>query len=34
MHSAGEEAHLLIGKMILDGVAVGVAQEKWSVSFE
>ena len=34
MRSAGEEAQLLISKMILDGVTVGVAQEKWSVSFE
>ena len=34
MRSAGEGARLLLGKMILDGVTVGVAQEKWSVSFE
>ena len=34
VRSAGEDAQLLISKMILDGVTVGVAQEKWSVSFE
>jgi len=34
MRSAGKNAELLISKMILDGVTVGVAQEKWSVSFE
>ena len=34
MRSAGEDAQLLVSKMILDGVTVGVAQEKWSVSFE
>ena len=34
MCSAGENAELLISKTILDGVTVGVAQEKWSVSFE
>lgn len=34
IRSAGEEAQLLVSKMILDGVTVGVAQEKWSVSFE
>ena len=34
IRSAGEDAQLLVSKMILDGVTVGVAQEKWSVSFE
>ena len=34
VRSAGEDAQLLVSKMILDGVTVGVAQEKWSVSFE
>lgn len=34
VRSAGEGARLLVSKTILDGVTVGVAQEKWSVSFE
>ena len=34
VRSAGDGAQLLVSKMIMDGVTVGVAQEKWSVSFE
>lgn len=32
--SAGANAKLIVQKTILDGVTIGVAQEKWSVSFE
>ena len=34
VRSAGAGSVLLVSKTILDGVTVGVAQEKWSVSFE
>lgn len=34
VRSAGENAELIVEKAVLNGVTVGVAQEKWSVSFE
>lgn len=34
VRSAGEGSEIIVSKMILDGVTVGVAQEKWRVSFE
>ncbi len=34
VRSAGTDSEVLVSKIILDGVTVGVAQEKWRVSFE